>query len=46
MKRCDGHADIAAITADLEAAFAVTGLERDVIGFVEVAARQRWLDLT
>jgi pyrroloquinoline quinone biosynthesis protein D len=46
MKRCDGQADIAAITADLEAAFAVTGLERDVIGFVEVAARQRWLDLT
>lgn len=44
MKRCDGQADIAAITADLETTFATTGLERDVIGFVEVAARQRWLE--
>jgi pyrroloquinoline quinone biosynthesis protein D len=44
MKRCDGQADIAAITADLEAAFAATGLGRDVIGFVEVAGKQRWLE--
>jgi pyrroloquinoline quinone biosynthesis protein D len=44
MKRCDGQADIAAITADLEATFTATGLERDVIGFVEVAGKQRWLE--
>ena len=43
MKRCDGERDIAAIAADLEQAFSVTGLEREVIAFVEMAAKQRWL---
>jgi pyrroloquinoline quinone biosynthesis protein D len=43
MKRCDGARSVAAIVADLEAAFATTGLERDVLGFVEVAGKQRWL---
>jgi pyrroloquinoline quinone biosynthesis protein D len=44
LKRCDGERTVAAITSDLEQAFAATGLERDVIGFVEVAGRQRWLE--
>jgi pyrroloquinoline quinone biosynthesis protein D len=44
MKRCDGQRTVAAIVADLEQAFAATGLERDVIGFVEVAGKQRWLE--
>jgi pyrroloquinoline quinone biosynthesis protein D len=43
MKRCDGERSLAAIVADLEAAFATTGLERDVLGFVEMAGKQRWL---
>jgi pyrroloquinoline quinone biosynthesis protein D len=43
MKRCDGERSVAAIVADLEAAFATTGLERDVLGFVEMAGKQRWL---
>lgn len=43
MKRCDGVADVEAIVADLERAFNATGLERDVRGFIEVAAKQRWL---
>ena len=43
LKRCDGERDIAAIVADLERAFAVSGLERDVNAFVEIAAEQRWL---
>jgi pyrroloquinoline quinone biosynthesis protein D len=44
MKRCDGERTIASIVADLEQAFSATGLERDVIGFVEVAGQQRWLE--
>ena len=44
MKRCDGQRDVAAIVADLESAFSTTGLERDVLAFVELAHRQRWLD--
>ena len=46
MKRCDGQRDVAAIVADLEAAFATIGLERDVLAFLELARGQRWLDWT
>jgi pyrroloquinoline quinone biosynthesis protein D len=44
MKRCDGQRDVAAIVADLETAFAATGLEGDVLAFLDLAHRQRWLD--
>lgn len=44
LTRCDGERTIAAIVADLEQTFAATGLERDVVGFVEVAGKQRWLE--
>ena len=43
MKRCDGKADVTAIVADIEGAFNAQGLEKDVRGFIEVAAKQRWL---
>jgi pyrroloquinoline quinone biosynthesis protein D len=43
MKRCDGVADVTAIVTDLESAFNAQGLEGDVRGFIEVAAKQRWL---
>jgi pyrroloquinoline quinone biosynthesis protein D len=43
MKRCDGQADIAGIVADIEKTFNAQGLEKDVLGFIEVAAKQRWL---
>ena len=43
MKRCDGQRDVAAIAADLERAFSAQGLEGDVLAFVEMAAKQRWL---
>ena len=43
MKRCDGQADVAAIVADVEKAFNAPGLEHEVRGFIEMAARQRWL---
>ena len=44
MKRCDGRRDAAAIVADLETAFSAKGLEGDVLAFLEMARRQRWLD--
>jgi len=44
MKRCDGRRDAAAIVADLETAFSATGLEPDVLAFLELARVQHWLD--
>jgi pyrroloquinoline quinone biosynthesis protein D len=43
LKRCDGERDTAAIVADLESAFATTGLEREVLAFMQIAGTQRWL---
>jgi pyrroloquinoline quinone biosynthesis protein D len=43
MKRCDGVRSVAAIVADLEQTFSTRGLEPDVLAFVEMAAKQRWL---
>jgi pyrroloquinoline quinone biosynthesis protein D len=43
MKRCDGERTVAAIVDDLEQAFSAKGLEPDVLAFVEMAAKQRWL---
>ena len=43
MARCDGTKRIAEIVADLEAAFNASGLERDVMGFIDIAAGKRWL---
>lgn len=44
LKRCDGERSLALIVSELEAAFATTGLEPEVISFVELAGQQRWLD--
>ena len=43
LSRCDGERDLAAIVADLEAAFATRGLEADVKAFLDIAAQQRWI---
>ncbi len=43
MKRCDGQKNVAAIVADLESTFNTRGLADDVLGFVEMAGKQRWL---
>ena len=45
LKRCDGEATIAEITADLERAFAIGGLADDVMNFVSMAVAQRWLEV-
>jgi pyrroloquinoline quinone biosynthesis protein D len=43
MVRCDGERSIEAIVGELEAAFSASGLEPEVLSFVEIAARQKWL---
>ena len=43
LKRCDGQRSAAEIIADLESAFSTTGLERDVLSFLDIAGAQRWL---
>src|SRR5262245_11121233 len=43
LKRCDGQRTLDDVVRDLEAAFNAQGLTKDVVAFVEIAARQRWL---
>lgn len=43
MKRCDGQRSVSEIVAELEQAFNAQGLQGDVLAFVEMAAKQRWL---
>ena len=45
MKRCDGVATVADITADLERTFQATGLSADVVNFVSMAMEKKWLRL-
>lgn len=45
LKRCDGAATIAEITADLERAFAAANLYEDVIRFVNMAVEKKWLQI-
>ncbi|MFK7893521.1 MAG: pyrroloquinoline quinone biosynthesis peptide chaperone PqqD [Granulosicoccus sp.] len=45
MQRCDGEASFAQIVSKLEEAFETTGLEKDVLGFADVALEQRWIKL-
>ncbi len=43
LKRCDGSASIAEITASLEQAFAATGLSADVMAFIAMAVDKKWV---
>jgi pyrroloquinoline quinone biosynthesis protein D len=43
LKRCDGQRSLDDVVRDLEAAFNAQGLTKDVHAFVEIAAKQRWL---
>ena len=43
LKRCDGERDVPAIVADPEQTFNVQGLEKDVIGFLEIATERGWI---
>jgi pyrroloquinoline quinone biosynthesis protein D len=43
LKRCDGRATVAQITADLERAFSASGLGADVIAFLTMALDKNWV---
>jgi pyrroloquinoline quinone biosynthesis protein D len=43
LKRCDGQRSLDDVVRDLETAFNAQGLTKDVRAFVEIAAKQRWL---
>ena len=45
LARCDGVRTVADIVADLEHAYATTGLADDVTAFVALALERRWLEL-
>ena len=45
LARCDGSRDIAAIVAELERAFATSGLRPEVEAFLSMAIGKRWLRL-
>ncbi len=45
LKRCDGAATIADITADLEREFGASDLSEDVMSFVVMAVEKRWLQI-
>jgi len=45
LKRCDGAATIADITADLERDFATSNLSDDVMRFVAMAVEKKWLKI-
>lgn len=45
LARCDGQRDVHAIVADLERAFTATGLEPEVLAFLDIARTQRWVEL-
>ncbi len=45
LKRCEGRMTVTEIVADLESAFATTGLERDVASMIVMAAGNHWLEL-
>jgi len=44
MSRCDGVKSVAAIVAELEAAFGATGLAHDVLGFLAIAREKHWIE--
>jgi pyrroloquinoline quinone biosynthesis protein D len=45
MRRSDGIATVQEIVADLERSFGAEGLTKDVLGFIELAKKQRWIEV-
>lgn len=44
LARCDGLRSVAAIVAELEQRFEQSGLEGDVIAFLDLARAQKWVE--
>ncbi|HEY0180361.1 MAG TPA: pyrroloquinoline quinone biosynthesis peptide chaperone PqqD [Dokdonella sp.] len=45
LSRCDGTKTVGDVVAELERRFGRTGLERDVLAFLDLAREQRWVEL-
>ena len=44
LKRCDGR-EVSALVDELQQAFATTGLQPEVLAFLDIALQQRWVEL-
>lgn len=44
LTRCDGEHTVADIVADIERAYAATGLSSDVYAFIELAVARSWVE--
>jgi pyrroloquinoline quinone biosynthesis protein D len=44
LSRCDGIKSVGAVVTELEQRFGQSGLERDVLAFLDMARAQRWVD--
>jgi pyrroloquinoline quinone biosynthesis protein D len=45
LTRCDGATPVKSIVADLEKCFNTSALSAEVIAFLELAQKQRWVEL-
>jgi len=45
LTRCDGATPVSTIVADLEQRFGASGLDKDVVAFLEIARERRWVEL-
>lgn len=45
LARCDGVRAVAAIVAELEQRFEQTGVEPDVLAFLDIACAQHWVEV-
>ncbi|NBX56144.1 MAG: PqqD family peptide modification chaperone [Betaproteobacteria bacterium] len=45
MRRLDGEKTVAALIAELEIDFGTTGLQADVLAFLDIAQAQSWVTL-
>ena len=45
LKRLDGEKTLQALIAELETAFEATGLQKEVLGFLDIAMKKGWVKL-
>jgi len=45
LKRLDGEKTLQVLIAELETAFEATGLQKEVLGFLDIAMKQGWVKL-
>jgi pyrroloquinoline quinone biosynthesis protein D len=45
LKRLDGEKTLQALITELETAFEATGLQKEVLGFLDIAMKQGWVKL-